>query len=192
MAGDPAMALAAAASRAICWSRPFRAPTNIIWSAIPSRAGSRTRRWACCSRAGWSARGMRPLGFVANEYALAVWGLGDRRLQHLKRGDLSLAAAVRRGHAGRRPGSLARRIGADEAHLPQLRDHRRADREAVSRRGEIAPPAHDFHRSRLRRAAQAPGRPLAVARGARRRRDRAARHQAACRYALAHQGPNRP
>jgi len=33
---------------------------------------------------------MRPLGFVANEYALAVWGLGDVAL-HLKRADLSLA-----------------------------------------------------------------------------------------------------
>jgi ATP-dependent Lhr-like helicase len=33
---------------------------------------------------------MRPLGFVANEYALAVWGLGDIAL-HIKRGDLSLA-----------------------------------------------------------------------------------------------------
>jgi hypothetical protein len=33
---------------------------------------------------------MRPLGFVANEYALAVWGLGDVTL-HVARGDLSLA-----------------------------------------------------------------------------------------------------
>ena len=33
---------------AICWSRPSRAPPNIIWSAIRSRAGSRIRRWACC------------------------------------------------------------------------------------------------------------------------------------------------
>ncbi len=33
---------------------------------------------------------MRPLGFVANEYALAVWGLGDVAL-HIARGDLSLA-----------------------------------------------------------------------------------------------------
>jgi ATP-dependent Lhr-like helicase len=33
---------------------------------------------------------LRPLGFVANEYALAVWGLGDVALQ-LARGDLSLA-----------------------------------------------------------------------------------------------------
>ncbi len=34
---------------------------------------------------------LRPLGFVANEYALAVWGLGDVALR-VERGDLSLAA----------------------------------------------------------------------------------------------------
>jgi ATP-dependent helicase Lhr and Lhr-like helicase len=33
---------------------------------------------------------MKPLGFVANEYALAVWGLGDLALR-IQRGDLSLA-----------------------------------------------------------------------------------------------------
>ena len=33
---------------AICWSRPFRAPTRTISSAIRSKAGSRTRRSACC------------------------------------------------------------------------------------------------------------------------------------------------
>jgi ATP-dependent helicase Lhr and Lhr-like helicase len=33
---------------------------------------------------------LRPLGFVANEYALAVWGLGDVAL-HIAHGDLSLA-----------------------------------------------------------------------------------------------------
>jgi ATP-dependent Lhr-like helicase len=33
---------------------------------------------------------LRPLGFVASEYALAVWGLGDVAL-HLKRGDVTLA-----------------------------------------------------------------------------------------------------
>ena len=31
-----------------CWSRPSRAPTSTTWSAIPSRAAWRTRRWACC------------------------------------------------------------------------------------------------------------------------------------------------
>jgi ATP-dependent Lhr-like helicase len=34
--------------------------------------------------------GLRPLGFVANEYALTVWGLGDLGLR-ITRGDLSLA-----------------------------------------------------------------------------------------------------
>ncbi len=34
--------------RASCWSRPFRAPTSIIWSAIRSKAGWRIRRSACC------------------------------------------------------------------------------------------------------------------------------------------------
>jgi len=33
---------------------------------------------------------LKPLGFVANEYALAVWGLGDVALR-IRRGDLSLA-----------------------------------------------------------------------------------------------------
>jgi ATP-dependent Lhr-like helicase len=33
---------------------------------------------------------LKPLGFIANEYALAVWGLGDVAL-HVARGDLSLA-----------------------------------------------------------------------------------------------------
>jgi ATP-dependent helicase Lhr and Lhr-like helicase len=36
-------------------------------------------------------RHLRPLGFVANEYALAVWGLADLDLA-IKRGELSLAA----------------------------------------------------------------------------------------------------
>jgi ATP-dependent Lhr-like helicase len=30
------------------WSRPFRAPTSITWSAIRSKAGSPIRRSACC------------------------------------------------------------------------------------------------------------------------------------------------
>jgi ATP-dependent Lhr-like helicase len=34
---------------------------------------------------------LRPLGFVANEYALAIWGLGDVALR-IERGELSLAA----------------------------------------------------------------------------------------------------
>ncbi len=35
-------------ARANCWWRPFRAPTSITSSVIPSRAGWRIRRSACC------------------------------------------------------------------------------------------------------------------------------------------------
>ena len=97
---------------------------------------------------------LRPLGFVANEYALAVWGLGDVALRHRARRAVA-RRAVRPGHARRRSRGLARRIGADEAHLPHLRDHRRPDRAPLSRQGEVAAAGDDLDRSRLRRAAQA-------------------------------------
>ena len=135
--------------------------------------------------------GMKPLGFVANEYALAVWGLGDLALR-IARGDLSLTQLFDQDMLGDDLEAWLAEIGADEAHLPQLRHHRRADRAAFSRRGEVAPPANDFNRPRLRRAAQAPDRSSAAARGARRCRDRPLGHQAARRNALAHPGPNRP
>ncbi len=45
---------------------------------------------------------LRPTGFVATDYSLAVWGLGNLG-QAFARGKPSLAAAVRRGHARRRP-----------------------------------------------------------------------------------------
>ena len=51
---------------------------------------------------------LRPLGFVANEYALAVWGLGDVGAAHRARRAFA-RATVRRGHARRRSGGLARR-----------------------------------------------------------------------------------
>ncbi len=125
---------------------------------------------------------LRPLGFVANEYALAVWGLGDPALA-IRNGELSLGAAVRRGHAGRRPRGLARRIGADEAHLPAMRHHLRADRAPRSRRGEERAPDDDLDRPRLRRAAPPPGRSHPAARGAPGGGRRAPRHQAARRNA---------
>jgi ATP-dependent Lhr-like helicase len=120
---------------------------------------------------------MRPLGFVANEYALAVWGLGDVA-RALARGDLSLEV-------------VAQHVGADEAHVPQLRDHRRPDRAPLPRQGEVAPADDDLDRPRLRRAAQAPGRPYAAARRARRCGDRPARHPPARRDAGAYPRPHR-
>ena len=59
----------------------------------------------------------KPLGFVANDYGLAVWACGDLGGAGAARARLH-RRALRRGHARRRPRGLARRIGADEAHLP--------------------------------------------------------------------------
>ena len=73
---------------------------------------------------------LRPLGFVANEYALAVWRLGDVA-QRVDAGQAVACGTVRRGHAGRRPGSVACGICAHEAHLPQQCDHRGPDRSAA-------------------------------------------------------------
>jgi ATP-dependent Lhr-like helicase len=71
----------------------------------------------------------RPLGFVANEYALAIWGLGDVSFM-VRHGKLDFAALFRARHARRRSRGVARRIRADEAHLPQLR----ADLRLIPRR----------------------------------------------------------
>ncbi len=135
--------------------------------------------------------GMKPLGFVANEYALAVWGVGDLQLR-IKRGDLSLAQLFDEDMLGDDLEAWLAESATDEAHLPHLRDHRRADRAKVPGRGKVPPPAHHLDRPRLRRAAQAPARSSAAARGPRRCGDRASRYSPARRNALAHPGPNRP
>ena len=62
--------------------------------------------------------------------------------------------------------------------LPQLRDHRRPDRAALSGQGKVAAPGHDLDRPRLRRAAPPPARSHPAARRPRRRRDRPPRHRA--------------
>ena len=134
---------------------------------------------------------LRPLGFVANEYALAVWSLGDPA-RAIRTGRVVAGAAVRRGHAGRRPRSLARRIGADETHLPAMRHHLRADPAPLPRRGEEAAPDDDLHRPRLRRVAEAPGRPHPAARGAAGGGIRSPRYPAARHNAYANQGAYRP
>ena len=68
--------------------------------------------------------GMAPLGFVATDYVLACW---SAREPHRRR------AAVRAGHAGRRPGSLDGGKLHAAPDLPQRRGDRRADRAAPSR-----------------------------------------------------------
>ena len=134
---------------------------------------------------------LRPLGFVANEYALAVWGLGDVAAR-LARGELSLAALFDEDMLGDdleawlAESALMKRTFRNCAIIAGLIERR------FPGRGEVAPPGHDLDRPGLRRAAQPPARPRAAAGGARRCRHRPARHAPARRDALAHQGPNRP
>ncbi len=73
----------------------------------------------------------RPLGFVANEYALAVWGHGDSD-HAIRRGDLDLAALFDQDMLGDDLEAWLAGIRADEAYVPQLRHHRGADRAALS------------------------------------------------------------
>ena len=75
---------------------------------------------------------LRPLGFVANEYALAVWGLGNVALR-IERGEFALADLFDEDMLGDDLEAWLAEFGADEAHLPQLRDHRRLDRAPLFR-----------------------------------------------------------
>ena len=96
--------------------------------------------------------GARPLGFRRQRLCavdLGPWrSLGDDRSGRTRSG-----APVRRGHARRRSRGLARRDQPDAADVPPLRDHRRTDRAAASRQGEVRPPAHGLLRPDLRCAA---------------------------------------
>ncbi len=60
-----------------CWSRRFPAAAANISSAIRSRGGSPIRRLGMLLTRRLERLRMRPLGFSANEYALAIWGLRD-------------------------------------------------------------------------------------------------------------------
>ena len=90
----------------------------------------------------------KPLGFVANEYALCVWGLADMG-EMVRTGRLDLAKTVRRRHARRRSRCLACRVEPDEALLPRLRHHLRADRAPPSGAGEDRPADDRLLRSDL-------------------------------------------
>ena len=94
MAAHPEPALAHPRARARCWSKPFPAAPSTISSAIPSKAGSRTRRWACWSPAGsnacacarsassptnmrWRCGGLRPMGGLDMDRLFDADMLGD-------------------------------------------------------------------------------------------------------------------
>ena len=94
------------------------------------------------------ARRPQPLGFVANEYALAVWGLSDLGLR-IARGELSLAELFDQDMLGDdledwlAESALMKRTFRSCAIIAGLIERR------FPGRGEIPPPAHDLDRSRL-------------------------------------------
>ena len=73
------------------WWRPSRAPTNpyLVCYPFEGRLAHQTLGMLLTRRL--ERARLKPLGFVANEYALAVWGLGDVATA-IARGTLSLAA----------------------------------------------------------------------------------------------------
>ena len=125
--------LGRAGDRASCWWRPFRAAGATIMVCYPfeGRLAHQTLGHAADPPAGAGAAAARSAS-SANDYAPRRLGPG-RRSERVAPARLP-RRPVRRGHARRRPGSLARRELHDEARLPALRDHRRADRAPLSGR----------------------------------------------------------
>ncbi len=134
---------------------------------------------------------MRPLGFVANEYALAVWGLRDVAFA-VERGELSLDALFDQDMLGDdleawlAESALMKRTFRNCAIIAGLIERR------YPGRGEEPPPDDDLDRPRLRRAAQAPARPFAAARRLRGRGLGPARCAARQRDAGAREGAHHP
>ena len=134
---------------------------------------------------------LKPLGFVANEYALAVWGLGDVALR-IDRGELSLAALFDEDMLGDdleawlAESALMKRTFRTCAIIAGLIERRFPGQEKSRRQVTISTDlVYDVLRKHqgdhvLLRAARAD-----AAHGP-------ARHQAARRNALAHPGPNHP
>ena len=76
---------------ASCWWKRFHAATSTISSAIPSRGGLAHQTLGMLLTRRMERARVRPLGFVANEYAVAVWGLGDMSFM-IRHGQLDLNA----------------------------------------------------------------------------------------------------
>jgi ATP-dependent Lhr-like helicase len=104
---------------------------------------------------------------------------------------LRRGAAVRRGHAGRRPGKLDGGKLDAAPQLPQRSGHCRADRASPSRRREDPTSSHNEQRPDLRRAAQAPAGTHPAARNAGRRCRRPDRPRPRRRDAAPSERPHR-
>ena len=78
--------------------------------------------------------GAQPLGFVANDYGMAVWGLGDVS-DLVAGGALDLAELFAEDMLGDDLDAWLAEFEPDEAHLPPGRPHRRPRRAPPSRSG---------------------------------------------------------
>ncbi len=134
---------------------------------------------------------LRPLGFVANEYALAVWGLGDVA-QRVRRGELSLAELFDEDMLGDdleawlAESMMMKRTFRTNAVIAGLIQRRSTDREKTRRQVTIST---DLIYDVLRK--HQPDH-LLLQGGACRCGNRFARYQTARRNALPDQGSNHP
>ena len=106
---------------------------------------------------------VRPLGFVANEYALAVWGLGDMSFM-IRHGKLDLNALFDPDMLGDDLEAWLAESALMKRTFRTCARDLRPDRAALHRRGKKPPPGAVLDRPDLRRPAQAPGRSRAAAR----------------------------
>ena len=133
---------------------------------------------------------MRPLGFVANEYALAVWGLGDPALA-IRQGELSLHALFDEDMLGDQleawldKSALMKRTFHNCAIIAGLIERRFPGEEKSRRQMTIST---DLVYDVLRRHQAEPRAAAGCAPG---RRDRGARYPPAWCHALAHPWANR-
>ena len=98
--------------------------------------------------------GASPLGFVANEYALAIWALKDMG-EMVRDGRLDLARLFDEDMLGDDLDAWLAEFQPDEALVQGLRHHLRPDRAAASRTGEDQQADDGLLRSDLRCAAAA-------------------------------------
>ena len=91
---------------------------------------------------------LSPLGFVANEYALAIWGLGNPAMA-IASGRLSLSELFSEDMLGDDLEAWLADFGADAARLSAMRDHCRIDRAALSRGDQAATTDDDLDRPHL-------------------------------------------
>ncbi len=91
---------------------------------------------------------LSPLGFVANEYALAIWGLGNPAMA-IASGRLSLSELFSEDMLGDDLEAWLADFGADAARLSAMRDHCRIDRAALSRGDQAATTDDDLDQPHL-------------------------------------------